>query len=235
VSGPIQHPWYRRPDWAGVLLLCLGATAAAAILDASGSDTYRFVFGPANPVATTLTISLLGVLALLLLKRYSWFSPGGGGRRGLRTAILLGAGLTVPVLIVDWLGGFPADINVPVPQSLLFYPSIAVVAELTFHALPLALVALLSTLAPFQPYRMRLIGMLTASTIEPVFQVAWGSAHSPVWANAYVGVHVYAFNLVGLYIFRRYGFLTMYVFRLAYYLVWHVTWGHIRLAVLFGT
>lgn len=217
-----------------MLLLCLAATAAAAILEASGSDAYGVLFGPVEPVSTTLAISLFGVLSLLVLKKYGWFSPGGGGRRGLRVAILLGAGLTIPVLILDGLGGFPADINVPAPQSLLFYPSIAAVAELTFHAVPLALVALISSLAPVQPTRMRLFGMVTASAIEPTLQVLWGSTRSPVWANAYVGVHVYVFNLVGVYIFRRYGFLTMYVFRLAYYLVWHVTWGHVRLAVLFG-
>jgi hypothetical protein len=40
-------------------------------------------------------------------------------------------------------------------------------------------------------------------------------------------------NLVQLTLFRRYDFLTMYAFRLVYYLVWHVAWGHLRLQVLF--
>jgi hypothetical protein len=34
---------------------------------------------------------------------------------------------------------FPKDINVPSPQSWLFYPAIGYVVEVFFHALPLAL------------------------------------------------------------------------------------------------
>ena len=38
-------------------------------------------------------------------------------------------------------------------------------------------------------------------------------------------------NLTLLSIFRRYGFFAMYGFRVAYYMIWHIIWGYIRLQV----
>jgi hypothetical protein len=52
-------------------------------------------------------------------------------------------------------------------------------------------------------------------------------------ASTYVGVFVFVFTLVELDIFRRYDFVAMYVFRLTYYLWWHIIWGTLRLQWLF--
>ena len=58
--------------------------------------------------------------------------------------------------------------------------------------------------------------MILVSFIEPLFQLAGvPSAKQPAWANAYVGVHIYVFNALQLYVFKRYDFLSMYAFRLA--------------------
>jgi hypothetical protein len=40
-------------------------------------------------------------------------------------------------------------------------------------------------------------------------------------------------NLCQLLIFRRYDFISMYTFRIAYYMLWHVLWGYARLRLLF--
>lgn len=37
------------------------------------------------------------------------------------------------------------------------------------------------------------------------------------WAEAYVGLQVFAINLAQLSVFRRYDFISMYSFRLIYY------------------
>ena len=47
------------------------------------------------------------------------------------------------------------------------------------------------------------------------------------------GLQLLAFGLVQLYVFRRFGFIPMFVFRLAYYARWHVGWGALRLRLLF--
>jgi hypothetical protein len=48
-----------------------------------------------------------------------------------------------------------------------------------------------------------------------------------------VGVFVFVFTPVELYVFRRYDFMSMYAFRLVFYMWWHVTWGYLRLRWLF--
>jgi len=70
--------------------------------------------------------------------------------------------------------------------------------------------------------------------IEPALQVVWGSEQSPMWASTYVAFHVFAINLVGLHLFRRFGFFSAYAFRASYYTVWHIIWGYLRPGLLFG-
>ena len=52
-------------------------------------------------------------------------------------------------------------------------------------------------------------------------------------SSAYVGVFVFVFTVVELYVFRRYDFMSMYAFRLVFYMWWHITWGYLRLRWLF--
>lgn len=217
-----------------VVLLGLGATSAASALGRWGNDVYRFLLGDLDPVLTTLIVASLGVTALIVLVRQGWFSIGGGGNAGLVVVAFVGGSLTIPVIIVDLLGGFPADMNVPAPDSLLFYPSIALVAEFAFHVVPLAVLASVARRTSLGPERARLLSMIAVSMIEPTLQVLWGAEQSPIWANAYVGAHLLVFNLVAVHFFRRYGFLSMYVFRVTYYLIWHIAWGFVRLPILFG-
>ncbi|NNF39355.1 MAG: hypothetical protein HKN71_11860 [Gemmatimonadetes bacterium] len=207
--------------------------AAAAVLGRSDADVYVFLFGGLDPLLTTAAAALLGALALRQLARLEWFRAGATSGHGVLMAAVVGAALTVPVIVVDLLGGFPAEMNVRFPASLLFYPSIAVVAESAFHLVPLALVATAWSWTKLDRSRARLLAIAIAALIEPALQVFWGSAQSPSWANAYVGLHLLVFNVIALEIFRRSGFVALYGFRVGYYLVWHVTWGYFRLPLLF--
>jgi hypothetical protein len=54
------------------------------------------------------------------------------------------------------------------------------------------------------------------------------------WAAAYVFLNVWVINMVQLALFKRYDFVSMYAFRLMYYLLWHIAWGHARLGLLFS-
>ena len=76
--------------------------------------------------------------------------------------------------------------------------------------------------------------LLLVALVEPFFQMRWGFAGRPLsWAEAYVGLHVFAINVLQLYVFRRYDFISMYSLRLFYYLYWHIIWGYLRLQWLF--
>ena len=218
---------------AGVAAIFLSAVAASAVLSWNGGDSYRFLFGDLDPLLVTATIAALGAFALRRLVAIDWFEAGASSRRSVLRALGLGAALTLPVILADLAGGFPADMNVRFPESLLFYPSIALVAESVFHLVPLAMVAALWHWTTVDAKRARLTAMGVAALIEPVLQVVWGSEMSPTWANAYVGAQLLVFNVVGLEIFRRSGFVALYAFRLGYYLIWHITWGYLRLPLLF--
>ena len=50
---------------------------------------------------------------------------------------------------------------------------------------------------------------------------------------SFVAVHLVLFGVVQLYIFRRYDFISMNVFRITYYAYWHVAWGYLHLHRLF--
>lgn len=223
-------------------LLALGAVGAAALLTASDAELFRTYFGSLHPVVATTLVALTGLASLSFLEGRGWLrvkSPGAMRKSSGRSA-LIATGLVVPVLVLDLLGGFPEELNVGLPQSLLFYPLMGLIAEFVFHAAALAV--LLGTAGVILPRRSdtperhgRVLWgcILLAAAIEPVLQMVWGSGQSPSWSNAYVGVHVFAFNLLALYVFKRYDFFSAYLFRLMYYAEWHVLWGYLRLHVLF--
>ena len=75
---------------------------------------------------------------------------------------------------------------------------------------------------------------LPTAFLEPIFQQGLVFSEKPLlWAEVYVGLHVFAFNIFQMYVFRRYDFVSMYLFRLVYYIHWHIVWGYVRLQLLF--
>jgi len=179
----------------------------------------------------------VGVVSLGFLYSRGWFEIYLGREclRGVVLAATLATLFAVAVILIDLRIVFPY-FHVPPPQSLLFYPAMAYVAEIVFHALPLAL--LLVVLGPLSKTldSNRLVWWcsLLTSCLEPIFQMGWGFSKEPFsWADVYVGLHVFAFNFLQLYVFRRYDFVSMYTFRLVYYIQWHIVWGYVRLHVLF--
>lgn len=76
--------------------------------------------------------------------------------------------------------------------------------------------------------------LLAVALLEPVYQAMWSASNQlPLWAAVYVVLHVFLINLSELIIFRRYDFISMYAFRLVYYLFWHIGRGYARLKILF--
>ena len=55
----------------------------------------------------------------------------------------------------------------------------------------------------------------------------------PAWAVILSGFNIFAISVTQLAIFRSAGFIHMYGFRLAYYVLWHLVWGSLRLQILF--
>lgn len=217
-------------------VFALGAAGAAGILSRYHDVIFRPYFGQVHPLPAVLVIGLLGLVALRVLSLHWKFRmyAGRDSEKGAIHASRLASLFALVMILVDWRVQLPYS-HVPPPQSLLFYPVMAFVAEVMFHALPLSI--LLALLGPLfkdrSPTGLVWLCIILASCPEPIFQVSWRSSESSLsWTDVYVGLHVFAFNVLQLALFRRYDFVSMYACRLVYYAEWHMAWGYARQYVL---
>jgi hypothetical protein len=219
------------------LAIVLGVLACAVVVTIRNPALYAFFIGRLNPLLIFILISILGFLLLALLMSRGWFAIWQPGNiQGLLVAAGAAVLFAIVIVLFDTQVPFPADVNRPYPDALFFYPSIAFAVEILFHVLPLTLL-LFGITALFKNTTFETIiwpCILLVALIEPVFQTVTGSSGThPGWATAFVAAHIFLINLVQLALFKRYDFVSMYTYRLAYYALWHILWGVVRLRVLF--
>jgi hypothetical protein len=197
----------------------------------------QFIIGRVNPLIALAIVIFLGIVLLTFLLTRGWFVIYGQDTlKGMTVALILGSLLAIVAILVDLRVVFPQDMNVAFPESLLFYPAIGYFAEILFHVLPLTfLLILLTSLSKNLEFRSVVwVCILIVSLVEPIFQIIFGtSSQNPYWSRRFVGLHVFLISLLQPAVFKRYDFVSMYSFRLVYYLLWHIVWGHLRLRVLF--
>lgn len=202
----------------------------------SSSVSFRRYFGRLNPLLVVFIVFVLGLILFSYLLYDGQFSVYKAGNfKGLLLAVVLPVPFAILIILVDRIAPFPIDTNVLFPDSVTFYPVMGYVAEILFHVLPFCLVyfGLGALLGDTDSTRIIWISILVTALIEPIFQMVFMLGQDPIWKVAYVGFHIFLFALVQLLLFRRYDFITMYTFRLSYYFLWHVLWGHLRLNLLF--
>jgi hypothetical protein len=226
-----------RPQFLVYIALSVAVTAGTAVLFYYNREIYQPFFGRLNPVLVMALISLLGFILLAFLLGRGWFAIFESQNL---TGWLVAGGLAVlfalAMIFFDSRVVLPADVNRPFPDSLLFYPTIGFVVEIVFHVLPLTLLLLLASALfkslPFESLVWPCIFLV--ALLEPIFQTWFGfSRPYPAWVFAFVAVHNFLLNFTQLALFKRYDFVTMYSFRLVYYLFWHIVWDFFRLKLLF--
>lgn len=217
------------------IVLSLIVLLITSISHFTGGAYFEKYIGSINPIIAVSIISILGFAGLSNLKKKFFFEIFKGKGKDLMVSSALAVPFAFIMVFVDWWVVFPADMNVKFPESLLFYPAIGFIVEIIFHILPLTLILLTGSMlfSHKNPATMAWISMLPVSLIEPVYQVIFLTGSYSTGTLFYIGIHLLLTNLLQLAIFRRYDFISMYVFRLMYYLIWHVIWGHIRLEALF--
>ena len=197
---------------------------------------FRRFFGEINAILVFVLISIAGAAALWFLQSNYKFVlfMGKGTLRGMALSAIFATLMAVAIVVADFIIRYPQDMNAPLPQALLFYPTIGFVAEIIFHLIPLALLLPILNLlgGRLGDERVIWIGILLAAAVEPTFQVVF-MGEPLTWGAAYTWIHVFIISLLQLYVFRRFDFVSMYSFRLFYYAYWHILWGVIRLKVLF--
>jgi hypothetical protein len=190
-----------------------------------------------NPLIGVLPVSLLGFfLFAFLISRCCLAIHRKGHLKGYLYASGLAALLGLIAIIVDFSTRiYSADINVLFPKSLLFYPAMGYVAEILLQLLPLTVVLIvLSPLSERISRNKTMWGSIfVASLPEPVFQTLGVSGQLPLWFALIEFVRIFFVVLSQLTFFKHYDFVTMYWFRIVYYITWHIVWGHLRLIFLF--
>ena len=199
---------------------------------------FQQFLGGINPLAAGFLIILFAFALLSFLLSKGWFAVyKKGNRKGLLYATGLAALFGLIAILADFsLRFYPADINVLFPKSLLYYPAIGFYAETVFQVLPLtlSLIALGTVSKRIGTGRSLWIGILVASVLEPVFQVlSLTAGQTPSWFSAFEFVRIFVIIVSQLSFFKRYDFVTMYWFRIVYYMFWHIVWGYLRLILVF--
>ena len=238
-SGPPHEPlatrWLLSSDARSFGLLVVVTWLLAAAMTAVDRPAFLPYFGNLHPLLAVAIVAGVGAVAMARLARAD-VAFVGARRFDLGRAAIMAVLFAVPTIAVDAaMVPFSADINVHLPAALLFYPVMAVVVELTFHAAPLALLwPVVERAHPGAESRSRRLWTCIAlvAVLEPAFQIMLAGP-LPTWLTAYLAVHLFAFSLVELWLFIHRDFMTMLCFRLTYYLCWHILWGHVRLGVLF--
>jgi hypothetical protein len=228
----------QRSQYLVFIGLSIGVAGLIAIVYSSSNLIFQRFLGRINPFVAFLFVFLLGLFFLSYLLSQGWFAIY---ERANLTGLLRSSGLAallgLIMILVDLKIVFPPDTNVLFPESVLFYPAIGFFAEILFHVLPLSvlLISLTSIFKNISFDNIIWICIPIVALLEPIYQtIPMGSSNRyPLWAIVYVGLHVFLINLFQLLIFKRYDFISMYSFRLVYYLFWHIGWGYMRLRLLF--
>ena len=218
---------------AFVLVLVVAATVK---LNFSNSLIFERFIGNLNPLITILFSAILGFLLLYLLLSKEWFSIY---QKKNHSALLRYAGIVLlfvsVAIYVDLKIGFPADMNILFPESLLFYPVIAFFVEILFHVLPLLVLLFVTTfILKKVPYNKLLwVSIFIVAMLEPTYQAIYMDSN-PTWAIVVIWINLYSFNITQLIVFKRYDFISMFALRLVYYLFWHIIWGSMRLELIYN-
>ena len=217
------------------LYLSLGVVAFTLILSYIDYYTFSRFLGNFNPLLALLITIITGfaVLTFLLSKtQFVIYKKQTPKTYFIVTGIAIIFGIEVIAADI-WLVDYSADINILFPKSLLFYPSIGYIVEVFFHLLPISLIIIvLSSFRKFSINKIVWISIITVSIIEPLYQV-WFTDHYSLTTTIYTGIHVFLFSLTQLLIFKYLDFISMYMFRLIFYFIWHILWGYFRLDLLF--
>lgn len=221
---------------ATAFLILVAVLSVFAVI--SDEMPYRRFLGSLDPALAFAIVAIAGYAALAFLSTRGLFHIA-GKTSGVDVIKISACAFVLGITIAaaDSLIRFPCDMNVALPQSLLFYPVIGFIVEVVFHVLPVFL--LLAALEYAVRYKITdttvQFVLISVALIEPVFQ-AYGiraTGTYSLWVALYVGAHVLVINIIGLWLFRRHGFILMYLFRMIYYFLWHILWGHLRLSILF--
>lgn len=186
------------------------------------------------------SITVLGLVGTWFASRTGFpetWSPEIPLKDRLYFPIAAGIALGAIAILVDALTGWSAlaarELNIPTiqirfPGSLVIYPGAALIVNCIYYLVPLPLLLWLTMLATrgrWERESFWIIGTICA-LLEPLSQDLGMHGHPGVMVLTFA--QDLALNLAQVFSFRRAGFASCVLLRVAFYLVWHVLWGALR-------
>ena len=219
-----------KNQFKALAIACGVVVLLATTLYLMSPEAYSAILGVFHPLVALQFIILIYFLQFLYLFTESPLLVY--KRNSLRIyGLLLGIALLFGGIVIAadlWLVNYPADINVLAPEAFLYYPVMGFMAEAVFHLLPITLVIfLLRNVTRLSRSTIVWIALILAVLVEPIFQMVTGDYDANT--RIFTGILVFCFSAAQLWVFRFYGWVSMFVLRLFYYLIWHIAWGEMRL------
>lgn len=229
-----RHLTSDRAYW---LFTALALATTGLMVAAGRTDDFEEFLGRTPPLLVMAVAAIAGAAGLRFLEVRRWCREPDRAvpRRAVGEPAAVAIAFAGLAITADVTIGFSQDMNTPWPRSLLFYPAIALVAEVVFHLVPLALVVAVARwrFADHGSGRRVWTAVAVVAVIETAFQVADAVGNPEPAIAVFVGPHLFAIGAYELTALRRFGFVSIAVFRLTYYLLWHISWGEVRLWALF--
>ena len=115
------------------------------------------------------------------------------------------------------------SVDIPLPTALYVYPAAAVLVEILYRLLPVPLlvwgIGNVILRGRFHTAVFWVVAALVA-TLEPLSQSVVFLHHPEILIP--LSAFIYGVNLVGMWLFWRYGFVAALLLRIGFYLVWHL-------------
>ena len=105
----------------------------------------------------------------------------------------------IAVAIMDYFFPFAEDINVLLPESLLFYPVMGFIAEMIFHVAPLLLFygGITALFKRVDRKTILIVIIIVVSMIEAVFQFVFDTSTTrPIWIKGIDALRLFLFAMV---------------------------------------
>jgi hypothetical protein len=156
--------------------------------------------GSINSLIAGVTIIITGFILLSFMLSKGWFVIYKKEHLKKRLRLISIACVFIPVsILVDVKVGFPPEMNILFPDSLLFYPAIAFFVEIIFHVMPLAtLLYLLTTIfKTISDHKITGVCIIIVALAEPVYQTLdmFSSHHFPLWSSLFILLNLFLFNV----------------------------------------
>lgn len=143
--------------------------------------------------------------------------------------VLLGFGFAIIQIFNAILMEIP-NINVEFPLSIPVYLSVGILSEIIFHLVPLILLVWLIYNVILKRKFKKQVFWIVAILIclwEPLLQVS-AIYQMGIITNIlfFCGLFIFIFagNLIPVYFIMEYGFLAAIMWRLSFYMIWHIIW-----------